>query len=277
MPVTIVLRASDAAGQTGVSARFETELAARRFFDPLAATLIEQRRDLLWSRDNVRRIVQVMKAVSWQPEGLFRSDTAYLRMRVLLRRMDTVSRYTRLSDAQVEDMAQALWDLALLIEDGDLDDARERMQRAQERLSEAMKNGATNEEIARLMQELRDATQDYMRQLSREAAEDGQMGEELSAEQMENAMRLGQDDLQAMMDRIQADGTGPHGRSPAGPGRASAHDGEHARHPGPGRAAAIPGPTGDGGAVGNASRSAGSVGSGLPRSSGTVQPERQSR
>jgi uncharacterized protein (TIGR02302 family) len=169
----------------------------------LAASLIEQRRDLLWNRDNARRIVQVMKAVSWEPKGLFREETAYLRMRTLLRRMDTITRFVSLNDAQVEDMAQELWELALLIEDGDLDDARERMQRAQDRLTEAMKNGASPEEIARLMQELRDATRDYMRQLSREAAEDGQMGEQLSAEQMENAMRLNQDDLQAMMDRIQ--------------------------------------------------------------------------
>jgi len=117
--------------------------------------------------------------------------------------METISRYASLNDEQVEEIAQNLWDLALLIEDGDLEDARERMQRAQERLTEAMKNGASDEEIAQLMQELRDATQDYMRQLSREAAEDGQMGEELSAEQMENAMRLSQDDLQQMMDRIQ--------------------------------------------------------------------------
>lgn len=203
MPVTVTITARDAADQTGQSAAFETRLSSRRFFDPLAAALIEQRRDLLWNRDNARRIVQVMKAMSWEPEGLFRSETAYLRMRVLLRRMDTITRYASLNDEQVEEMAQSLWDLALLIEDGDLDDARERMQRAQERLSEAMKNGASNEEIARLMQELRDATQDYMRQLSREAAEEGEMGEELSAEQMENAMRLSQDDLQAMMDRIQ--------------------------------------------------------------------------
>ena len=203
LPVTVTLTAEDAAGQTGQAEPFSTLLSARRFFDPLAAALIEQRRDLLWNRDNARRIVQVMKAISWEPEGLFRSDTAYLRMRVLLRRMDTITQYAALNDDQVTEIADALWDLALLIEDGDLNDARERMARAQERLSEAMKNGASNEEIARLMQELRDATQDYMRQLSREAAEEGQMGEELSAEQMENAMRLSQDDLQAMMDRIQ--------------------------------------------------------------------------
>ncbi|KGM50520.1 ATPase [Pseudooceanicola atlanticus] len=203
LPITITLSARDAADQVGMAAPYETTLSARRFFDPLAATLIEMRRDLLWNRENDRRIVQVLKAVSWEPEGLFRSDTTYLRLRVLMRRMDTVSKYGDLSDDQVEEMAQALWDLALLIEDGDLDDARERMARAQERLSEAMKNGASDEEIARLMQELRDATQDYMRQLSREAAEQGQDGQQMTSEQMENSMQMNQSDLQRMMDRIQ--------------------------------------------------------------------------
>jgi hypothetical protein len=54
----------------------------------------------------------------------------------------------------------------MLLEDGDIGDALERMRAAQERLSEAMRNGASEEEIARLMQELRDATQDYLRQKS---------------------------------------------------------------------------------------------------------------
>ena len=54
-----------------------------------------------------------------------------------------------------EVIAEALWELALEIEEGDVSDARERMERAQERLSQAMKNGASDEEIAELMQELR--------------------------------------------------------------------------------------------------------------------------
>ena len=48
--------------------------------------------------------------------------------------------------------------LAILLEEGDLGDALERLRRAQERLSEAMKNGASDQEIAELMQELREAT-----------------------------------------------------------------------------------------------------------------------
>lgn len=203
LPVIVSISAVDAAEQVGQSAPFATRLAARRFFDPLAGAIVELRRDLLWNRANARRIVRLMRAVSWEPEGLFRKETAYLRFRVLMRRLDTISSYAPLTDDQVSDFAQGMWDLALLIEEGDLEDARERMKRAQERLNEAMKNGASPGEIARLMQELRDATQDYLRQLSRQQGEDGETGEEMTAEQMENALQLNQDDIQRMMDRIQ--------------------------------------------------------------------------
>ena len=51
------------------------------------------------------------------------------------------------------------------------------------------------------MQELREATQDYMRQLRRQAEANGEVLEQ--GEIPENMMQLSQDDLQAMMDRIQ--------------------------------------------------------------------------
>ena len=68
-----------------------------------------------------------------------------------------------------DEIAEALWELALQIEEGDLNDALERLRRAQEQLAEAMRNGATDEEIASLMQELRQAMQDYMRQLAEQS------------------------------------------------------------------------------------------------------------
>ena len=46
-------------------------LPARRFFDPLASAIVEQRRDLLWSRATGTRVAQILRAVSHRPEGLF--------------------------------------------------------------------------------------------------------------------------------------------------------------------------------------------------------------
>ncbi|MDA7966117.1 TIGR02302 family protein [Ruegeria sp.] len=201
LPVRITLTAQDAADQQSSSEPYMTRLPARRFFDPLAAAVIEQRRDLLWARDNALRVSQVLRAVSHLPEELFRSETAYLRLRVTLRRLEAFDEYGLKPEQQAE-IAQALWDLAILIEDGTLADALERMRRAQERLTEAMQNGASEEEIAELMQELREATQDYLQQLQRLAEQNGE-GNQNQQGQNGESLQMTQDDLQRMMDRIQ--------------------------------------------------------------------------
>jgi uncharacterized protein (TIGR02302 family) len=107
-----------------------------------------------------------------------------------------------MNEENQNDLAQDMWDLALELEEGDLDDARERMRRAQERLNEAMKNGASEEEIAELMQELRRATEDFMQQLQREQAERRNQQDPADREQGET-IEMTQDDLQRMMDHIQ--------------------------------------------------------------------------
>ncbi|WP_425043244.1 TIGR02302 family protein [Primorskyibacter sp. S87] len=201
LPVTVTLTAEDAAGNQGMTTPFGTLLPARRFFDPMAGAIVEMRRDLLWARSNAPRVAQVLRAVSHRPESAFRSETAYLRLRVILRRLETFTRYG-LKPEQQDEIAEALWDLAILLEEGDIGDALERMRQAQERLSEAMKNGASDQEIAELMQELREATEDYLRQLQRQAQSDpSQQGQ--NGEIPENSTVLSQDDLQQMMDRIQ--------------------------------------------------------------------------
>ncbi|KNG94400.1 TIGR02302 family protein [Pseudaestuariivita atlantica] len=202
LPVTLTLEVTDELGQTGQSTDFRMTLPGRRFFDPMAAAVIEQRRDLLWSRDNAPRIAQILRAVSHRAESAFRSETAYLRLRVILRRLETFTEFGITDDQQAE-IAEALWDLAILLEEGDLSDALERLRRAQERLSEAIRNGATDEEIAELMQELRDASRDYINQLAQQNRQDGQQNSDQAQNQQGDSMQMTQDDLQAMMDRIQ--------------------------------------------------------------------------
>ena len=201
LPVKVTLFATDAAGQEGASETLPMRLAARRFFDPLAASVIELRRDLLWTRANGPRTAQLLRAMSYQPEGLFRNDGDYLQLRTILRRLEAaIAAGETMQEASRDEIAEAMWALALQLEEGDLEDARERMKRAQERLAEAMKRGASENEIAELMQELRDATADYMRQLAREQ---NQEGEPPQSAQNGDTMQMTQNDLQRMMDRIQ--------------------------------------------------------------------------
>ncbi|MFQ1699467.1 TIGR02302 family protein [Loktanella agnita] len=199
LPVTLQLQVTDAAGQTSSSPAEPVILPGRRFFQPVAKAIIEQRRDLMWSKANGPRISQILRAISYRPEDLFPNQTTYLRLRTIIRRLEPMNEFGMNDEGQAE-IVEALWDLAIQLEDGRLSDARERLRRAQERLAEAMRNGASDEEIAELMQELREATNDYMRMLA-EQAEPGDGTDQ--ADNSENTMTMTQDELQALMDRIE--------------------------------------------------------------------------
>lgn len=196
LPVTLRLEVEDATGKAGQSAPRQVVLPGKRFFDPGAAALIEMRRDLLWSRENAGRTSQVLRAITYRPEGALGQPRNYLQVRTVLRRLESAGQ--DLSAALRDDLAEALWQIAVRIEEGTLSNALERLRRAQDRLSEAIKNGASDEEIAQLMEEMRQAMQDYMRQLAQQQdpnqQQPGQQGD---------TMELSQQDLQDMLDKLE--------------------------------------------------------------------------
>ncbi len=203
LPVKISLSVLDASEQAGDTVPKDMILPGRRFFDPTAAAVIEMRRDLLWSRANSPRMAQVLRAVSYQPQDIFRSETTALRLRKIINSLEIHARFG-LSDDVQEQLAEDMWGLAIELEEGVLADALERMRRANDRLNEAMKNGASKEEIAELMDELRRATEDYMQQLQRQQAQEQERdGTDQPDQQQGESMQMTQDDLQRMMDKIQ--------------------------------------------------------------------------
>ncbi|MDP2738993.1 MAG: DUF4175 domain-containing protein [Pseudorhodobacter sp.] len=197
LPVTITLSARDALGQTGQTPPISITLPGKRFFDPLAAALIELRRDLLWSRANARRVAQILKAVTNRPEDLIRDQRAYLRLRVALRRLDADA--ATLTPAARDELAEALWEIAVLVEEGDLASAQERLRRAQDRLDQAIRNGADPGEVDQLMRDLREALDDYMRQL----AEQAQRNPDSQTSQNQQGLEMTTDQLQQMLDELQ--------------------------------------------------------------------------
>ena len=202
LPVTMTFSASDAASQTASSAALTTTLPGRRFFDPLAAALIEMRRDLMWNRANATRVSQILKAVTNAPEGFIRNEKAYLRLRVLISQLDsrTASPVLATLDPKTRDeMAEELWQISLMVEEGDLASALERLKRAQDRIDEAIKNGASPAEIDALMKEMQDALNDYMRQQAE------QNGKEDNPETSQNGpgMQMSQDQLNQMLEKLQ--------------------------------------------------------------------------
>ena len=193
LPVQIRLSVTDGIDQTGDSQPLATPLPGKRFFDPLAAAVIEARRDLLWSLDNAPRVGQVLRAITHLPEGFIRNERAFLRLRVAIRRITP-----DLTPEARDELAEELWAIADLLEQGDLASALERLKRAQDKLDEAMRNGASDSEIADLMQELRDALDNYMRQLAQESerAPDQQMSDM-------DGMQMTGNQLQEMLDQLQ--------------------------------------------------------------------------
>ncbi|PTQ73444.1 uncharacterized protein (TIGR02302 family) [Celeribacter persicus] len=200
LPVRLSLTAWDAAGQASTAALGENILPTRRFFDPLAAAIVDQRRELLWNRENAARTAQVLRAVSVNPTEMFDEMTTYFRLRETIGQIE--GREGRLTDEQLDTIADNLWDIALELEDGQLKEALARLHRAQERLSQAMRDGATPEEIERLMQELREATRDYMQQLAEQQGDDGD-GTDMPDQGQDQGQQITQDQLQQLMDRIQ--------------------------------------------------------------------------
>jgi uncharacterized protein (TIGR02302 family) len=201
LPVVLTLQVEDGLGQTGASDPENIILPGRRFFQPTARAVIEQRRDILWSKANAPRAAQVLRAVSNRPDELFPDETTYLRLRAIIRRLEAMET-SGLSDEVQDELSLALWELAVQLEEGSLADARARLERAQERLEEAMRNGASDEEIAELMQELREAMSDYMQQLANEMEPSDNDGTD-QPDQQQNGETITQDELQALMDRIQ--------------------------------------------------------------------------
>ncbi|MEO0342889.1 MAG: DUF4175 family protein [Pseudomonadota bacterium] len=194
LPVTIELEVIDGAEQSGHALIEGFDLPGKRFFDPLASALIDQRAELLWNRDNAQRTSRLIRAITWKPEGLFKEEKSYLMVRTALRVLER--NLDEPGDEQIAEVEDLLWRAAVLIEEGDLNNAAERLRRAQERLSEAMRRGASDDEIAELMQELREAMDAYMRALAQNA-------EPMDQQQSQNSTVMSQDQLQELMDRIQ--------------------------------------------------------------------------
>lgn len=198
LPVTMVFTVADAGGNEGSSAPYAVTLHGKRFFDPLAAALIEMRRDILWNRVNAPRSVQILKAVTNRPDGFIRNDRAFLHLRVLMRELE--AKQASLSTEDRDAIAEKLWKIALMVEEGNLRDALDRLQRAQDRLQEAIKNGASPEEIDQLMKEMQQALNEYMRELAEEAQRNP--GNRQQSDMMQGQMMSG-DQLQGMLDKLQ--------------------------------------------------------------------------
>jgi len=180
---------ADGAGQTGETGEASVTLPARRFFNPLAKAVLEQRQTLAVAAKDWRRAGRSFDALTLAPEVFFEDATDYLLLRTAFWRV------MRQDDEGFDDAVEKFWPLALQLEDEALELARQRLEAAQEALRQALENGASDAEISRLVEELRQAMNDYLQAL----AQSGQSTEDALPQ---NAQQLNQSDLDEMLDAI---------------------------------------------------------------------------
>ncbi len=194
LPVTLTLVAKDLANQTGKSEARKMVLPARQFSKPLARAVVEQRRDLVDDPRQRGHVLQALDAITLAPETGIADLNVYLGLRSVYWRLKNDSSRVARNSA-----IRQLWQIALRIEDGALSDAERALKAAQDKLSKALEDGATDEELKQLMQELRQAMAKFMEELSKQA--EGRPPQDMQG--MDPNQTLSQRDLDQMMQNLE--------------------------------------------------------------------------
>ena len=206
--VEMTLHATGVSGRVGVSEPVKLRLPERTFTQPLARALVEQRRGLILDPDNEKsRVARVLAALTLAPEVFNISPSVYLGLRAASTRLAAAR-----SDPQWLEVADLLWQMALQIEEGDASQAQRDLRQAEQQLRDALKRGASEDEIKQLMKQLRDAAQRYVAELARRAPREAareappMSPQDLDAllNRFEDKARGGaKEDAEAMLDQLQ--------------------------------------------------------------------------
>lgn len=192
LPVQIQLAAIDAIDQVGLSEIVEMVLPEREFTHPIARALIEQRKILAREPAKRDRVATALRALSLLPEKYENDSVVHLALRTAQSRLRSDDKKA------LQDIQDLLWDTALRLEDGNLSLAQARLREAQQALMEALARDAPDEEIQRLMDELKRAMERYLQALSEQAIKQAERGEPGIDP---NALNLQEFDLQQMLER----------------------------------------------------------------------------
>lgn len=194
--VTVRLLARDEGGNTGVSEPKDIRLPQKVFVKPLARALVEQRRNLVLAPDDRARVALAFDALMIEPETFKTSAGVYLGLRAIATRLAAAR-----NDDDLRNVADLIWEMALRIEEGDLSEAERELRAAQQALREALNRGATEEEIKRLMEQLRAALDRFLREFAeqqRNNQSDDQAQDRSDRDQMVTSQ-----DLQRMLDQME--------------------------------------------------------------------------
>jgi uncharacterized protein (TIGR02302 family) len=194
--VALTLTAKDEAGNEATSEPFNMRLPERLFTKPLARALVEQRRILALDANKNAEVYTALDALMIAPEVFMADEPGhYLGLYNVARQLEAAR-----TDDALREVVASLWALAVTIEDGNITDVDKALRAAQDALKQALERGASDDEIKKLTQDLRQALDNFMRQLAEQYRNSPQA---LNRPLDPNTKILRQQDLQNMIERME--------------------------------------------------------------------------
>ncbi len=193
--VVMTLVARDEASNEGRSEPHELTLPQRIFVKPIARALIEQRRVLALDAETRPLVLTALDALTIAPEHFTPELGIYLGLRSIYHGLNNAK-----NDDAMRDVVARMWDMALQIEDGNVSQAEQALRQAQDALRQALERGASDEEIKKLMEQLRAAMDKFLQALAEEMRKNPQ---QLARPLDRNTRTLSQQDLKSMLDRLE--------------------------------------------------------------------------
>ncbi|HVJ52973.1 MAG TPA: TIGR02302 family protein [Aliidongia sp.] len=195
LPVELRFIAHDAIDQIGISAPLKLILPEHKFRHPVARAIIDQRKLLTKDPNQSDAVAETLGDLASRP-ALFHDDAlAFLALRSASDRLQLGAGRDDLAGIQ-----KLLWDTALRIDEGDQPEAQKALREAERALQDALDRNAPDEEINRLMNEMRQAVNRYLQALMENAQKNGQQPQ---SDPNGNNQRLTQDDINRMLDQAQ--------------------------------------------------------------------------
>ena len=193
--VTLTLTAKDEAGNEGRSEPFAMRLPERVFVKPLARALIEQRRIFALDANQKPLVMIAIEALLIAPEAFMPEMGQYLGLRSIASQLGRAN-----SRDAMRETVDNMWALAVSVEDGNITDVDKALRAAQDALKQALEQGASDEEIKKLTDNLRAALDNFMRQLAEQSRNNPQ---QLARPLDPNTKVMRQQDFKNMLDRME--------------------------------------------------------------------------
>ncbi|MFN7055698.1 DUF4175 domain-containing protein [Hyphomonas sp.] len=230
LAVELTLNAVDGAGQEGRSETVPFILPEKLMLDPLARAAQEARLTVLrepreyeplprnaaaltpeainseasgrlhLAPDGIRQAALMLDSITYRGDLFVPDLGAFMGLRMALGHLQSAT-----TKAEADGVETLLWSIALKLEYGSVADARARLEAARAALERALRDGASEDEIRRLMQAFRDAANEY---LAARMAEAFAQGLDAPSDQQDSAAQaanrsMGGSDFEDMLNALQ--------------------------------------------------------------------------